>query len=46
MRACTRSLALCPEADLVVERNRFGPTAYVTVAARLHYSRFVDMAHT
>jgi replicative DNA helicase len=31
------------EVDLVVEKNRFGPTARVTVAAQLHYSRFVDM---
>jgi replicative DNA helicase len=34
------------EVDLVIEKNRFGPTACVTVAAQLHYSRFVDMAHT
>jgi replicative DNA helicase len=34
------------EVDLVVEKNRFGPTACVTVAAQLHYSRFVDMAQT
>ncbi|MFI1608064.1 replicative DNA helicase [Streptomyces griseofuscus] len=34
------------EVDLVVEKNRFGPTACLTVAAQLHYSRFVDMAHT
>ncbi|MDX2802319.1 replicative DNA helicase [Streptomyces scabiei] len=34
------------EVDLVIEKNRFGPTARVTVAAQLHYSRFVDMAHT
>lgn len=33
------------EVDLVVEKNRFGPTARVTVAAQLHFSRFVDMAH-
>ncbi|MDF4254610.1 DnaB-like helicase C-terminal domain-containing protein [Streptomyces sp. WMMB303] len=33
------------EVDLVIEKNRFGPTASVTVAAQLHYSRFVDMAH-
>lgn len=31
------------EVDLVIEKNRFGPTARVTVAAQLHYSRFVDM---
>ncbi|MFD7057526.1 DnaB-like helicase C-terminal domain-containing protein [Streptomyces mirabilis] len=34
------------EVDLVIEKNRFGPTARVTVAAQLHYSRFVDVAHT
>lgn len=34
------------EVDLVVEKNRFGPTARVTVAAQLHFSRFVDMART
>lgn len=34
------------EVDLVVEKNRFGPTACVTIAAQLHYSRFVDMAQT
>ncbi|QBJ94452.1 helicase DnaB (plasmid) [Streptomyces seoulensis] len=34
------------EVDLVVEKNRFGPTACVTVAAQLHYSRFVDMTQT
>ena len=31
------------EADLVIEKNRFGPTATVTVSAQLHYSRFVEM---
>ena len=34
------------EVDLIVEKNRFGPTARVTAAAQLHYSRFVDMART
>jgi replicative DNA helicase len=34
------------EVDLVVEKNRFGPTACVTIAAQLHYSRFVDMSRT
>ncbi|MFF8632376.1 hypothetical protein [Streptomyces werraensis] len=34
------------EVDLVIEKNRFGPTACVTVAAQLHYSRFVDMSQT
>ncbi|MGW3910566.1 replicative DNA helicase [Streptomyces sp. NPDC005070] len=32
------------EADLVVEKNRFGPTTATTVGAQLHYSRFHDMA--
>ncbi|MER7063924.1 MULTISPECIES: replicative DNA helicase [Streptomyces] len=31
------------EVDLVIEKNRFGPTTTVTAAAQLHYSRFVDM---
>ena len=34
------------EVDLVVEKNRYGPSARVTCAAQLHYSRFVDMALT
>ncbi|MFF8391703.1 DnaB-like helicase C-terminal domain-containing protein [Cellulosimicrobium funkei] len=34
------------EVDLQIEKNRFGPTARVTVAAQLHYSRFVDMTQT
>lgn len=32
------------EADLIVEKNRNGPTATITVAAQLYLSRFVDMA--
>ncbi|MBB4711157.1 replicative DNA helicase [Streptomyces luteogriseus] len=32
------------EADLIVGKHRNGPTATITVAAQLHYSRFVDMA--
>ena len=32
------------EADLVLAKNRNGPTRTVTVAHQLHYSRFVDMA--
>jgi replicative DNA helicase len=32
------------EADFVVAKHRNGPTDTVTVAAQLHYSRFVDMA--
>ncbi|MGW6262984.1 replicative DNA helicase [Streptomyces sp. NPDC055085] len=34
------------EADLIVAKHRNGPTARITVAAQLHYSRFVDMAQT
>lgn len=34
------------EADLLVEKNRNGPTAIITVAFQGHYSRFVDMAQT
>ena len=32
------------EADLVVAKNRAGPTMTITVAHQLHYSRFVDLA--
>jgi replicative DNA helicase len=32
------------EADLILAKHRSGPTATVTVAHQLHYSRFVDMA--
>jgi replicative DNA helicase len=32
------------EADLIVAKNRNGPTTTVTVAFQGHYSRFVDMA--
>lgn len=32
------------EADLMVKKNRSGPTDTITVAAQLHLSRFVDMA--
>lgn len=32
------------EADLIVAKNRNGPTSTITVAHQLHYSRFVDMA--
>jgi replicative DNA helicase len=34
------------EADLIVGKHRGGPTGTVTVAAQLHFSRFVDMAQT
>ncbi|GGM06997.1 hypothetical protein GCM10010099_23730 [Streptomyces cinereus] len=32
------------EADVIVGKHRGGPTATITVAAQLHYARFVDMA--
>ncbi|MFB9565837.1 replicative DNA helicase [Saccharopolyspora hordei] len=32
------------EADLIIAKHRAGPTATITVAHQLHYSRFVDMA--
>lgn len=32
------------EADLIFAKNRNGPTATMTVACQLHYSRFADMA--
>ncbi|MGW5333618.1 replicative DNA helicase [Streptomyces bauhiniae] len=32
------------EADLIVAKHRNGPTATITVASQLHYSRFEDMA--
>ncbi|GGJ87855.1 replicative DNA helicase [Pilimelia anulata] len=32
------------EADFIVAKHRNGPTDSVTVAAQLHFSRFVDMA--
>lgn len=34
------------EVDLVVEKNRLGPTATVTVAGLLHYSTFTDMGNS
>lgn len=32
------------EVDLIVAKNRNGPTGTVTVASQLHFARFVDMA--
>lgn len=32
------------EADLIVAKHRYGPTATLTVAHQGHYGRFVDMA--
>lgn len=34
------------EADLIVEKNRNGPTAIITVAFQGHFARFVDMAQS
>lgn len=34
------------EADLIVAKQRHGPTAIISVAFQGHYSRFVDMAQT
>jgi replicative DNA helicase len=34
------------EADLIVAKNRNGPTRDIVVAFQGHYSRFVDMAHS
>ncbi|MGB3437137.1 MAG: replicative DNA helicase [Actinophytocola sp.] len=34
------------EADLILAKHRAGPTATITVAHQLHYSRFVDLAQS
>jgi replicative DNA helicase len=34
------------EADLILGKHRAGPTATVTVAHQLHYSRFTDLAQS
>ncbi|MCP2168905.1 replicative DNA helicase [Goodfellowiella coeruleoviolacea] len=34
------------EADLILAKHRAGPTATITVAHQLHYSRFADLAQT
>ncbi|MFF0509143.1 DnaB-like helicase C-terminal domain-containing protein [Streptomyces fimicarius] len=34
------------EVDFVLDKNRFGARATITAGAQMHYSRFVDMAHT
>ncbi|MEW1723885.1 replicative DNA helicase [Streptomyces sp. NPDC093109] len=34
------------EVDLIIDKHRGGPTATITIANQLHYSRFVDMAQT
>jgi hypothetical protein len=33
------------EADLIIAKNRHGPTSTVTVAHQLHYSRFATLAN-
>ncbi|MFE5899885.1 replicative DNA helicase [Streptomyces sp. NPDC056488] len=34
------------EADLIVAKHRYGPTATITIAFQGHYSRFADIAQT
>lgn len=34
------------EADLIVAKHRNGPTSTITVAAQMHFSRFVDMSQS
>lgn len=34
------------EVDLIVAKHRNGPTATITAAAQMHYSRFADIAQT
>lgn len=41
--AYDKESARAGEADLIVGKHRNGPTATITLAAQLHYSRFVDM---
>ena len=31
------------EADLLIHRNRWGPTRTLAVAAQFHYARFIDV---
>ena len=42
--AYTKESPRSGEADLIIGKHRGGPTCTITVAAQLHYSRFVDMA--
>lgn len=44
--AYDRESSRAGEVDLIVGKHRNGPTANITVAAQLHYSRFVDMAQS
>ncbi|MGW7433307.1 replicative DNA helicase [Streptomyces sp. NPDC054861] len=41
--AYEKESARAGEVDLIVDKHRNGPTATITVANQLHYSRFVDM---
>lgn len=41
--AYEKDSARAGEADLIVGKHRNGPTATITLAAQLHYSRFIDM---
>ncbi|MEU1736366.1 DnaB-like helicase C-terminal domain-containing protein [Streptosporangium sp. NPDC020145] len=43
--AAERESSRAGEADLIVAKDRNGPTALVTVAFQGHYGRFVDMPH-
>jgi replicative DNA helicase len=42
----SESEARAGEVDLVIEKNRFGPTATITIGEQLYFSRFVDLAKT
>ncbi|MFK0045477.1 replicative DNA helicase [Streptomyces sp. NPDC090741] len=44
--AYDRESARAGEVDLILGKHRNGAPAVITVANQLHYSRFVDMAHT
>lgn len=44
--AYEKESARAGEVDLIVAKHRGGPTTTITVAAQLHYARFVDMAQT
>ncbi len=44
--AYEKESALAGEVELIIGKHRNGATPTITVANQLHYSRFVDMAHT
>lgn len=44
--AYTKESPRAGETDLIVDKHRNGPTATITVASQLHFSRFIDMAQT